>query len=153
MPYSKQNILLSLVAIALLLTAVWGLILANRKRVLRRRRSEFFQKNQNKGICEISYGLSQMLKDAGIAQIGLDECLDDVEYARRMEEKLEGIESGEYVQFIRLTQQAAYGRERMTEEQRQDSYAFYRKIAVFLVQGMSRRKKIWWKYMKCYEIS
>ena len=91
--------------------------------------------------------------NAGIAQIGLDECLDDVEYARRMEEKLEGIESGEYVQFIRLTQQAAYGRERMTEEQRQESYAFYRKIAVFLVQGMSRRKKFWWKYMKCYEIS
>lgn len=149
----EQNILLLLVVIALLLTAVWGLILANRKRILKRRRSVFFQKNQNKGICEISYGLSQMLKDAQIAETGLDECPDDVEYARRMEEMLECIESGEYVRFIRLTQQAAYGRERMTEEQRQESYAFYRKIAVFLVQGMRRRKKFWWKYMKCYEIS
>ena len=147
------KIFLMLAGILLILAAGWGILLGNRERILKRRKSLFFQKNTNKGICEISYGLSQMLKDAGVAEDRLYIESDDVEYARRMEKILECVNSGEYVQFIRLVQQAAYGQERMNEEQRKKCYGFYRKIAVSLGRGMEKRKKFWWKYMKCYENS
>ena len=147
------KVLLCMAVVSLVFGGCWGLLLANRTRIVRNRRAVFFQKNSNKGICEISYGLSQMLRDAGLEEIDSKEKFDDVEYGRKIEDKLECIDSGEYVEFIRLVQQAAYGRERMTEEQRQKCYTFYRKIAVFLGQGMKKTKKFWWKYMKGYEIS
>lgn len=124
-------------------------VLANRKRILKNRRRRFMQKNTNIGICEISYGLYQMLWDAGIRE----ENTGDLKYARRMEKKLDILEQGEYVQFIKTVQQAAYGKEMLTEEQRNSCMNFYHKIAGDLWKQMTKRKKIWWKYMKCYEIS
>ena len=89
------KIFLMLAGILLILAAGWGILLGNRERILKRRKSLFFQKNTNKGICEISYGLSQMLKDAGVAEDRLYIESDDVEYARRMEKILECVNSGE----------------------------------------------------------
>lgn len=139
------------VALAMLFFAgsVWIGILMNRKRVIKKRKAVFFQQNTKQGICQISYGLYQLLWDAGIREAGGR----DTEYAAKMEEKLECVKNGEFVRFVEIVQQAAYGQEEMPRELCQECYEFYREIAEYLWQGMSKRKKFWWKYMKCYEIS
>lgn len=143
------KIFLTAAAIVLLAAAFMGAVWVNRRRILKNRSRVFFQRDRNQGICEISYGLYQMLWDAGIRS---EDVRDEV-YARKMEEKLGWVETEEFVRFICIAQKAAYSREQMTEEQRQKCYEFYQKVAFGLWEGMDRRKKIWWKYMKCYEIS
>ena len=41
-----------------------GMVVLQRKRVLQERNRRFFQKNINRGICEISYAIYQILQDA-----------------------------------------------------------------------------------------
>lgn len=41
-----------------------GMVVLHRKRVLQERNRRFFQKNINRGICEISYAIYQILQDA-----------------------------------------------------------------------------------------
>lgn len=132
-----------------ILAAVLAFFWANRKRILNMRSRKFMQKDRNQAICEISYGLYRMLQDAQIAEA----VSRDMEYARRMQEKLSFLEKEEYTDFVRLVQRAAYGPQQLTEEERQTCLQFYHKIALSLWQQMTKRKKIWWKYMKCYEIS
>jgi len=135
-----------ILVIFLLLTG----ILMNRKRILTGRERRFMQKDCRKGICEISYGLYQMLQDGEISR---GEAMEDMEFARQMEDKLEILQSGEYEKFVRIVQQAAFGNEKMEEEQRIFCRKFYGKIASYLWNQMSGGKKIWWKYMKCYEMT
>lgn len=143
------KILGGMVFILLLAAMFCGAVYVNRKRILKKRKEVFFQEDRNKGICEISYGLYRMIRDAGIQETS---CRDE-EFARKMEEKLGCLKQEEFVCFVRLVQRAAYGQEILSDEERQKCYAFYRKIASYLWQGMNKRKKFWWKYMKCYEIS
>lgn len=145
----NAGILRVFISIFLLAAVCYFVINANRRRQLKKRRALFFQEDRNKGICEISYGLYRMLRDAGIRET---DCRDE-EYARKMEKQLGCVKRGEFVGFVELVQAAAYGQEMLSEEERQEIYAFYGRIAADLWQGMSRRKKLWWKYMKCYEIS
>ena len=117
---------------------------------MKNRQQRFMQQDRNRGICEISYGLYQMLRDADVCR---EYTMEDGEYARMMEDELKILEKGEYEAFLRLVQQAAYGNQELGEEQRKGCLGFYRKIAVYLWKHMDKRKKFWWKYMKCYEIS
>lgn len=135
-----------ILAVFLLLTGIF----MNRKRILAGRERRFMQKDCRKGICEISYGLYQMLQDGEISR---DEAMEDMEFARQMEDKLEILQPGEYEKFVRIVQQAAFGNEKMEEEQRIFCRKFYGKIASYLWNRMSGGKKIWWKYMKCYEMT
>ena len=41
-----------------------GVVALRRKRILQERNRRFFQKNINRGICEISYAIYQILQDA-----------------------------------------------------------------------------------------
>lgn len=91
-----------------------------------------------------------MLRDADVCR---EYTMEDGEYARMMEDELKILKKGEYEAFLRLVQQAAYGNQELGEEQRKGCLGFYRKIAVYLWKHMDKRKKFWWKYMKCYEIS
>ncbi|MBS6195066.1 MAG: transglutaminase domain-containing protein [Clostridiales bacterium] len=146
---AAAGILLAILAVAAAVLLCVGILLANRKRALGRRRRKFLQKDRNKAVCEISYGLYQMLWDAGIQENDTK----DIPYARKMEEKLGILKEGEYVTFIRLVQQAAYGPGQLTEEEHRACLGFYHRIAAYLWQQMTKRKKFRWKYMKCYEIS
>lgn len=141
-------ILLMTVVTAAVIAGFWMGIRANRKRVLQKRRRMFFQENCNSGICEISYALYQMLCDAGLCVAAAG----DLEFAGKMEEKLDCIETGAFVHFIRTVQEAAYSQESISEEIRQECYEFYKKIAGWLWSSMSGYKKIIWKYIKCCEI-
>lgn len=138
-----------LIFILLLAAGFCCAVYTNRKRVLKKRKAVFFQEDRNRGICEISYELYRMLCNAGIQE---PDCRDE-EFARKMEKKLGCVKRGEFVRFVELVQQAAYGQEQLSDDERQMCYAFYRKIGSYLWQEMDRRKKLWWKYMKCYEIS
>lgn len=135
-------------AAALVGLCIFG-IQVNRRRVLKKRYRKFMQKDRNKAVCEISYGLYQMLWDAGIQEPDTG----DVDYARKMEKALGILENGEYVKFIQLVQRAAYGSEQLTKEHHDACLEFYHRIAGYLWQQMTKRKKFRWKYMKCYEIS
>lgn len=136
-------------AIAALIAIFAGAIAANRKRILNNRRRRFLQPDINKGIREISYGVYYMLREAGIQE----DVAGDIDYARKMEEKLECLSAGEFVEFLKIVQQAAYGPEPLEPEKRKQCLAFYHRIAAFLWGQMTKQKKFWWKYMKCYEIS
>lgn len=96
----------------------------------------------------MSYVLYQMLCDAGVCETAAG----DLEFAGKMEEKLDCIETGEFVHFIRIVQEATYSQESISEEIRQECYDFYKKIADCLWRSMSGYKKIIWKYIKCYKI-
>lgn len=144
------KILLYVLAVLLLAVLFVGGIWLNRRRMLRERERRFMQADCNQGIREISYGLYQMLQDAGIAR---EEAENDIDFAREMEEKLDILETGEYTAFIRLVQQAVYGPEMLNETQRKECLDFYHRVAVDLWKKMEKRKKFRWKYMKCYEIS
>ena len=144
------RVFLGIFAVAAAAFLCWTGILLRRKRILKNRQQRFMRQDRNRGICEISYGLYQMLRDADVCR---EYTMEDGEYARMMEDELKILEKGEYEAFLRLVQQAAYGNQELGEEQRKGCLGFYRKIAVYLWKHMDKRKKFWWKYMKCYEIS
>lgn len=143
-------ILLWILTIILVFLMIFGGVLWNRKRILAGRERRFMQKDCRKGICEISYGLYQMLRDGEIIS---GEETEDLAFARQVEEKLDILQAGEYEKFICIVQQAAFGNEKMEEEQRIFCRKFYGKIASYLWNQRKGRKKIRWKYMKCYEMT
>ncbi|NCB92710.1 MAG: hypothetical protein EOM40_09115 [Clostridia bacterium] len=130
---------------AVIISGMW----LNRKRIQGERKKRFLQKDVNKGVCEVSYDLYQLLKDA---EIGEDEA-KDIEYARRMQAKLECLEENEFEDFLKTVQQAAYGPDQLPDEQRNQCVSFYKRISNYLFGKMTKRKKFWWKYMKGYDVS
>ena len=95
------RVFLGIFAVAAAAFLCWTGILLRRKRILKNRQQRFMQQDRNRGICEISYGLYQMLRDADVCR---EYTMEDGEYARMMEDELKILEKGEYEAFLRLVQ-------------------------------------------------
>lgn len=143
------KILGKLLVIAGVLIFLAGGVEIQRRMRIRGRRKRYYQENHGKGICEISYDLSQMLEDGGVRIAGEN----DLAYAEMADKTIKVLEEGEYETFVRLVQKASYGKERMTSQERDQCILLYEKINSFLFQNFSTVKKLWWKYMKAYDLT
>ena len=143
------------VRIAGILLGVCGILLAaaagirlRRKRILISRRRRFRQKNLRAAVREISWELRRILEDGGAFLTG-----DDPEDARRLQKEWTGFVPGEMEEFVRIAQKAVYSREEISQEERDFCESLYHKTAKYQWHHMGKKKKFWWKYMKCHEIS
>lgn len=147
--------LLMFLRIAGILLGVCGLLMAaaagirlRRKRILMSRRKRFRQKNLRAAVREISWELRRILEDGGVSFTG-----NDPEDARRIQKEWTGFAPGELEEFVRVAQKAVYSREEISQEERDFCDSLYHKTAKYQWHHMDKQKKIWWKYMKCHEIS
>ncbi len=88
------------------------MVVLQRKRILQERNSRFFQKDINRGICEISYAIYRILRDAkeaGVLQ-EIPEQKDDRKFARQTEKILPWMEEGTYTAIVELVERASFGR-------------------------------------------
>ena len=132
-----------------------GMVVLHRKRVLQERNRRFFQKNINRGICEISYAIYQILQDAkeaGVLQEIPDQ-KDDRKFARQTEKNLPWMEEGAYTAIVELAERATFGPDRLTKQERAQCYQFYESLEQQLWTQMPKQKRFWWKYMKAYQTS
>lgn len=132
-----------------------GMVVLHRKRVLQERNRRFFQKNINRGICEISYAIYQILQDAkeaGVLQEIPDQ-KDDRKFARQTEKNLPWMEEGAYTAIVELAERATFGPDRLTKQERAQCYQFYESLEQQFWTQMPKQKRFWWKYMKAYQTS
>ena len=132
-----------------------GVVALRRKRILQERNRRFFQKNINRGICEISYAIYQILQDAkeaGVLQ-EIPEQNDDREFARQTEKNLSWMEEGAYTAVVELVERATFGPDPLTKQERAQCYQFYESLEQQFWAQMPRQKRFWWKYMKAYKVS
>ena len=132
-----------------------GMVVLQRKRVLQERNRRFFQKNINRGICEISYAIYQILQDAkeaGVLQEIPDQ-KDDRKFARQTEKNLPWMEEGAYTAIVELAERATFGPDRLTKQERAQCYQFYESLEQQFWTQMPKQKRFWWKYMKAYQTS
>ena len=132
-----------------------GVVALHRKRILQERNRRFFQKNINRGICEISYAIYQILQDAkeaGVLQ-EIPEQNNDREFARQTEKNLSWMEEGAYTAVVELVERASFGPDPLTKQERAQCYQFYESLEQQFWAQMPRQKRFWWKYMKAYKVS
>ena len=142
---------LGIFAVAAAAFLCWTGILLRRKRILKNRQQRFMQQDRNRGICEISYGLYQMLRDADVCR---EYTMEDGEYARMMEDELKILEKGEYgKQFFGWCSRRLMEIRSWEKSSGKAVLDFTGRLPSDLWKHMDKRKKFWWKYMKCYEIS
>lgn len=116
-----------------------------RRNIIRsERRRKFRQKNCRKAVKEMCIQMYAMLRDGEVAVTG-----DDRENVRYLEQTV----NASFRKFFLIAQKAAYGRETVTEEERIFCEKFFHLIARYLWNRMGKKKRFWWKYMKCHEIS
>lgn len=133
----------------------FGVLILRRKQMLQKKEYSFFQKNINEGICEISYGIYQMLMDAKEAGAlpEIKECIRDREFACQIEKQVPWMEEGEYRKIIEIVERASFGPDQLTAENRRQCYQLYRQLEKWLWTRVPKKKRFWWKYMKGYENS
>ena len=132
-----------------------GIVALRRKQILQERNSCFFQKDINRGICEISYaiyGIFQDAKEAGVLQ-EVPEQNDDREFARQTEKILPWMEEGTYTAIVELVERASFGPDPLTKKDRTRCYQFYESLEQQFWTQMPKQKRFWWKYMKAYKTS
>ena len=140
-----KKIFLGILAFAI----IFIVIFFRRKICIERRKKRYYQKNINQGICEISYDIYQMLEDAGMDIYEKN----DFMYAQKIEEKMKIFEEGEYQRIIDLAQKAAYGEEKLTEKEREECIVLYCKINKTILKNLTKFKRLWWKYIKTYDLA
>ena len=132
-----------------------GVVALHRKRILQERNRRFFQKNINRGICEISYAIYQILQDAkeaGVLQ-EVPEQNDDREFARQTEKILPWMEEGTYTAIVELVERASFGPDPLTKNDRTRCYQLYESLEQQFWTQMPKQKRCWWKYMIAYKTS
>lgn len=132
-----------------------GIVALRRKQILQERNSCFFQKDINRGICEISYaiyGIFRDAKEAGVLQ-EVPEQNDDREFARQTEKILPWMEEGTYTAIVELVERASFGPDPLTKNDRTRCYQFYESLEQQFWTQMPKQKRFWWKYMKAYKTS
>lgn len=150
MPF-MDGLLRASVAVILIvfLTALTAIIFTfYRKSQIKARRCRFRQKNLRAAVREISREISRMLEDGGVVLTG-----NDREDARRLEQMIFGSDGKHFDRFLSIAWKAFYSREAVTPQERSFCDNLYHKIAEYQWNHLPKRKRFWWKYMKCRETS
>ncbi len=115
---------------------------------IRERRRRFRQKNLRAAVREIAREMSRILEDGGFLLTG-----NDPEDARRLEQEIFESRGDQFERFLTIVQKAAYSREAVTPLERSFCDSLYHKTAEYQWRRLPKRKRFWWKYMKCHETS
>lgn len=148
-PLAVAAAVVAAAALAMVLAAMVAMAFAAyRKSRIQARRRRFGQKNFRAAVREISREMSRILEDGGFSLTG-----NDPEDARRLEQEIFGSDGDHFTRFLSIAQKASYSREAVTGEERSFCDSLYHKTAEYQWKHLPKRKRFWWKYMKCHETS
>ena len=148
-PLAVAAAVVAAAALAVVLAAMVAMAFAAyRKSRIQARRRRFGQKNFRAAVREISREMSRILEDGGFSLTG-----NDPEDARRLEQEIFGSDGDHFTRFLSIAQKASYSREAVTGEERSFCDSLYHKTAEYQWKHLPKRKRFWWKYMKCHETS